>query len=258
MKQSTEHRIEKRRIHLTPLQTIGHYSFALFPLLFPAMDLYFQVTDKHVVNSFSSLANFICVGLSVLIIVLKHKELISERIYDSRTDEQFKDAVFATANTMKWNIMEFDHKKLKAIATNGWIGRDYSIISVVRVTKYVEVQSNFDMIMSLPDVFGINKKHRRVFLNNYILSSEVNDLNDRAINDIKRKEQAVENDSEWSLKNTLKRIIAYVFSLAFLSLGIFLWKYDGFSLVVPILIVLGTFYIVFDLYVMYTKVKNAG
>ena len=258
MNNVTQHRIEKVRIELTLIQYMGHYSIALLPLMIPAMELYFHVNDIQAINSFSNLAIGICFVISGVLLYFKHRELIKERLYESRTNEEFKDAVFATANKMKWIIEEFEQDRLKATATNYWRTGSWSSIAIKREPKYVEIKSIFTLFLSAPDIFGTNKQHRRAFLRNYILSNQINDLNDRVISEINRKEQEIENEPEWNLKNTLKRIIAYVFSLAFLSLGIAAWKYDGFTLMVPILIIVGTFYIILDLYVMYTKMKKAS
>jgi len=68
----------------------------------------------------------------------------------------------------------------------------------------------------------------------------------------------IENEPEWSLKNTLKRLIAYVFSFGFLAMAIAIWRNGGFRFSILLLIIFGSFYIVFDVYVMWSKRTNSS
>ena len=58
------------------------------------------------------------------------------------------------------------------------------------------------------------------------------------------------------MNNKLRRFAGYLISICFIGIGFSIWNSDGFSLIVPILLVIGSFYILMDLYVMITKGKK--
>lgn len=258
MNNNSIHRIEKLRVKLNPIQSIGHYSFAIFPLIIISVDFYYKITSKPVVNTFSEIAYLICFGLSGFILYLKYQELIIDRLYVKRSNKEFKEAVLATANKMKWSIEYLNNNGMKAISSNDWGINNWSNVSIYKTANYVEIKSIYKLFLSPPDIIGINKKYRMNFLNNYILSNQITNLNDKVVEELKAEEQRIENEPEWSLINTIKRVIAYVISLIFLAIGIGTWRYEGFSLIVLVFLIIGLSYIVFDIYVIRTKNKRAS
>ncbi len=247
-----------KQVILSIWQTVGHYSFMLVPLMFPAFELFYKFSGKTVVNSFSISAKLIFVLISLVIGYFKWRELSYYQIEKSRTDEEFKNAVLASANKLNWIILKMDNSQVKATAYHPWRSRDQQTIQIERQENKVQINSMTEPgFFSVPDFFGVNRTNRNTFFQYYDQSNRIENLNDSVIQQLKEAEEKVENESEWNLKNTLKRITAYIFCLAFLSFGITVWIYEGFSLIVLILCLLGSSYLILDIYVMWTKKKQA-
>ena len=249
------HKKQTRKLKLNPIATIGHYSFALAPLMIPGMELYFKLNQIQNIHSFSSTTLLICFILSGIIIYLKWKELIIERIYQSRTDEEFNDAVLATANKLNWIIKDLNDCEMIATASNSWKSRSWSNIKINRQHNYVEVSSIFDPFLSLPDFFGSNKKNRQTFLHNYLLSNQESSLNEKVIQQLNEEKERLENEPEWSFKNTLKRIVIYLFIFILLAVCVIILL-DGFNFIVIPIGILCLGYLIMDWMMIIKKMRK--
>lgn len=259
MKKRTAHIKSDKRVILNTWQTIGHYSFMLVPLIFPALELFYKLSDKTIVNSFSTKFQLICALFSLAIGYFKWRELFYYSLEESRSDKEFENAVLASANKLNWRIDNLDNSKVDATAFNLWKSRDSQLIQIERQKSKIQISSIIEPgFLSVPDVFGVNKRNINTFLHYYYHSNTIENLNEKVIQHLKDEELKIENEPEWNLKNTLMRLIAYLFCLGFLSLGIAIWNSDGFSFLVLFLCLLGLSYIVFDIYVMWTKRKRAS
>jgi len=259
MKKSTEIIKSDKRVILSFWQTLGHYSFMLVPLMFPAFELYYKFSGKSVVNSFSTTTQIVFVLVSLIIGYFKWRELNYYETKEQRTDKEFEDAVLATANKLKWRIDSFEKSKVIGTGYNPWKSRDAQTINIERLPNKVQISSMMELgFISVPDFFGVNKTNRDTFLKYYYKSKTVESLNEKVIQQLQAEEDRIENEHEWSLKNTLKRIIAYVFSLGFWLLGIAIWKYEKSIIALIIFGLMGSSYILFDFYVMWTKRKKAS
>lgn len=228
----------------------------LIPLIFPGFEVFYNLSSKTTGNTFSTSTHLIFIGLSLLVAYLKRKELNFIQLNEKRTNKEFENAVLATANKLSWNIINFNDSLVEANAFNTWKSRDPQRITIVRKANKVLINSMFEPgFPSVPDLWGINKKNELTFLHYYQQSNNDKKLNERVIQNLKDEEDRIENEPEWSPKNSLKRIIAYIFSLSFLALGITIWKEDGFNLVVVLFGIIGSVYVIFDLYVMWKKMK---
>src|SRR6056297_2884231 len=98
MKNRTVHIKSDQRVILSTWQTIGHYSFMLVPLIFPAFELFYKLSGKTTVNSFSNTFQLICVLVSLVIGYFKWRELSYYLLEESRSDKEFENAVLASAN----------------------------------------------------------------------------------------------------------------------------------------------------------------
>lgn len=242
------------RMALTPLKSLSHYSFALLPLLFPIMDVYDLLFDPDMGESLFGRGVLFFTILSVVIAVIKWRELKFRYFKGQLTDKQFENAVYATANKLNWNITEIDKDHVVAEAHDLWKSRDPQLITIVRTKNSVAINSMMDsFLISIPDLFGVNRTNEFTFLTNLKRTKKEEDLNDVVIKELKDEEERIENDPEWSFKNVLKRIIAYIFSFAFFAFGVALWVYDGFSFMVIPLLILGSFYVILDIYVIVKK-----
>ena len=257
MKKTQKYRIESLRLKLNSIQYLGHFSFVLIPLLLPGMELYYKLTNGQTSNAFPFYSHLLVLLLTGIIIYVKWKELHIKRIYEIRTDKQFKDAVFATANKLNWDIEKLDKQNIIAYGNRQWSSQTAKI-QINRKPGYVEVSSIFQPFLSPPDLFGRNRKNMSTFLYNYILSNKEPNINETTVNKIKEEEERIENESEWNFKNALKRIVAYIVSLGFLALGWAIYKSDGFSFLILILAIVGLFYPAVDIYVMIKKARASS
>jgi hypothetical protein len=259
MKNLNDHIKSDKRVILSTWQTIGHYSFMLVPLIFPAFELFYKLSGKPTVNSFSTTFQLICFLVSLAIGYFKWRELCCYLLEESRSDKEFENAVLASANKLNWRIDNFNNYKVDATSYNPWKSRDSQLIQIERQKSRILISSIIEPgFLSVPDFFGINRRNINTFLNYYNQSNTVENLNEKVIQHLKEEEEKIENEPEWNLKNTLKRLIAYLFCFGFLSLGIAIWNSDGFSFLVLFLCLLGLSYIIFDIYVIWTKRKKAS
>ncbi len=233
MKNRTVHIKSDKRVILSTWQTIGHYSFMLVPLIFPALELFNKLSGKTTVNSFSITFQLICVLVSLAIGYFKWRELFYYSLEESRTDKEFENAVLASANKLNWRIDKLNNSNVYAIAIKPWKSRDSQLIQISRQKSKIQISSiNEPGFLTIPDVFGTNKRNINTFLHYCYHSNKIENLNEKVIQHLKDEEQKIENEPEWNFKNTLKRLIAYLFCLGFLSLGIAFWISDGFSFLV--------------------------
>lgn len=248
-----------KRVTLSFWQTVGHYSFMLVPLMFPAFELYYMLSGNPAVNTFSPRTYIVFVLVSLAIGIFKWRELTYYELREQRSDKEFKNAVLAAANKLNWQIDYFKKNEVVATGYKPWRSRDPQTIRIEKRHNKVLVSSMMELgILSVPDFFGVNRLNRKTFLSYYFESNKVEKLNEEVIQQLKEEEERVENESELSPKNTLRRIIAYMFSLAFLALGIALWKYGESTLALVIFGLLGLSYIVLDICVLLMKRRKAN
>jgi hypothetical protein len=253
------HTKSHKRVALSFWQSLGHYSFMLVPLMFPAFELFYKLRGKTAVNTFSTRTQIIFILVSIIIGIFKWRELNYYEIKEQRTDNEFENAVLAAANKLNWRIDYFKENKVAATGYNPWKSRDSQTIKIERKRNKVLINSMMELgIITVPDFFGVNRQNRNTFLNYYYESDKIEKLNEKVIQQLKEEEDRIENEHEWSLKNTLKRIIAYIFSLGFWVIGIAIWNHH--KSVGPLIIfgILGSSYIIFDIYVMWAKRKKAS
>lgn len=244
-----------QRIKLTLNQTLFHYSFMLVPLFVIAYEFYYKLSGNTIVNEFSGTAKLVLIVLSLIIGYLKWRELLYSQLNVKRTTKQFEKAVLASANKMNWNITNFENNIVEATASRKWIRGILKII-IRRESDSVLINSRTDSrLISPPDLFGANKTHTSTFLHYYQISNTVKDLKENVIKDVNDEEVQILKEPEWNFKNTLKRLIAYLFSLGFLGIGLATWHYDGFSFYALLFSALGCSYVLLDIYVMWVKTK---
>ena len=259
MTKNNLYRKSKKHVVLSFWQTIGHYSFMLVPLLIPGIELFYKIIGKTTVNTFSTSTQLILVLASLIIGYFKFREPNYYELEEPRIDKEFENAVLAAANKLKWRINYLDKNKAIARGYNPWKSRDAQTIKIERLNNKVLINSMIEQdFISVPDFLGINRTNRNTFLQYYFNSNKIENLNEKVIQHLKDEKEKIENEPEWSLKNTLMRLIAYIFCFGFLGIGFAIWKYEGFNLAVVLLIIIGLSYFLFDIYVMWTKLKKAS
>lgn len=247
-------RKSKKRIVLSFWETMQHYSFVLIPLFIPGIALYYKLSDKSTVNSFAPTTQLIFVFISLLIGYIKWRELNYYELDESRTDSEFENAVLATANKINWIVNTLNNNNAEAISRDPWKSSDFQSIKIIRLSNKVMINSMTEPnIISVPDLFGLNMKNRNTFLHYYYISNKVENLNEEVIRYLKGEEERIENEPEWNMKNTLRRIALYILCLGFMGIGLAIWKYDEFNFGVLLCLIIGISYIAIDIYILWTK-----
>lgn len=210
----------KKRIVLSFWQTIQHYSFVLIPLIILGIDLYYKLSDKSTVNSFAPTTQLIFVFISLIIGYFKWRELNYYELDESRTDSQFENAVLATSNKLNWIVNKLNNNNAEAISRDPWKSSDFQSIKIIRLSNKVIINSMTEPnIISAPDFFGLNRKNRNTFLHYYHISNKVENINEEVTNYLKDEEGQLENEPEWNMKNTLRRIALYTLCFGFIAIG---------------------------------------
>lgn len=245
------------RIKLSTLQYLGHYSFMLVPLILPGIEFFFKLRGEVVMNPYSTITHLICISLSLVIGYFKWKELKFYEVKDYRTDKEFECAILATANKLEWIIIKLENNYVEALNLNAGLSLDYQKITILRHKNRVWINSIIDPgLFSTNDIFGFNRRNRSTFVKYYHQSNLEKDINERVIQELIAEKARIENEPEWNIKNTLKRLVIYVFSLVFIIIAIAIYKYNGFHWSVLIFGVFGLFYIVLDIYILIIKKRK--
>lgn len=110
-------------------------------------------------------------------------------------------------------------------------------------------------MQSNPFSRGWNRKNLQVFKDNLIAAAKGEDVVKAAEEKALEQEFQLENESEWTLGNTGKRIIGYFFALALLGVcGLILA--EGFNLVFILLGALCVGYLVLDVVIIVKKMNK--
>lgn len=244
-----------KRVVLSFWQSIGHYSFVLIPQIPLMFEVYALITGDSFSNTFS-ISTYIFLGVvSILIGYLKWNELHYYEFNEGRNDDEFENAVLAASNKQRWGILEVNNKKVDAIIND--YRRNLQKIKIERDSGKVLINIISDVFfLEPPDLFGANKKIRNNFLHYYIKSNTVENLNEKVIQELETERKRKENESEWTLKNILRRIIAYLVSYAFIAVAMFIMSFEGPTLLVLFFLILGFYYLVVDAYFIFTKNKK--
>ncbi len=143
-------------------------------------------------------------------------------IESSLSNDDFKNLVKATANDLDWNIEHLTQDYAICYKHVGWQWDGLKII-ILKSEDSIGFNSMVaPSIRSNPFSGGWNKRNLKVFKDNLKkLKSSINIL-ELSIQKIEKKEKEYLNDSEWSFKNMLIRLVFYSLSLMFLALGIWL------------------------------------
>jgi|GEM_PF-2349834 len=113
-------------------------------------------------------------------------------------------------------------------------------------------------LRSNPFTLGLNRKNKFELIRQYQLILNGNNVNEIENQKIVQKEEEFWNESEWTFKNTIKRVIGYGFSILFIIIGVlFMFEADIQGLIYGVLMLLfSASYIFYDVKVILEKYKK--
>lgn len=249
--------IESMRIYMSSWERIEHW-VNFFVLLIP-LGFIGKITI------YMPLANdeFPSYGIAVFLaflLFLRHK-LVGPKMdaYTSNlTAEQFQKANHAAAILNDWMVLSNRKDYFTAIKGVGWQWEGIKITAIHKNgITYLNSMVN-PAISSNPFTFGMVKKNKVELIRQYQFILNGENVVDLAEKEIEKREVEFWDESEWNVKNLLKRIIGYVLSVPFMGLGIWLivsgdWKGIGIGIVI---VWLCSSYIYHDIMIIREKRKR--
>ena len=219
------------------------------------VDVILKVFGSNQVNSFSIQAHLIFICICLVFLYFKWKELNFESYPIERTAQQFKDSVLAAANKMKWRVKVLSDNSAIATTHDYWSSTGGHKVEIYREKGKLLINSRIlaYRLGSGPDIFSANRKIKSTFIDIYFRSNKGENILKVINKEIKDAEIAIENEPEWTVKNILKRIIAYLFCFAFMTIAYLIFEHDGFHIIALFLGLLGLSYILLDIYVILKK-----
>ncbi|MFD1551031.1 hypothetical protein [Putridiphycobacter roseus] len=176
------------------------------------------------------------------------------------TEQEFKQANTATAILNEWDILSNRKDYFTAIKKSNWIWEGIKVTAILKNGKLYVNSMVTPSVRAHPFTFGHNRKNKVKLLEEYKSVLEGNDVLENANIELEKRENDFWKESEWTLANTLKRIVGYLFSIIFIMIAVLAIVEANFQLLffgVFLLIVSGT-YIVYDIKVILEKRKKQG
>ncbi|HHH50332.1 MAG TPA: hypothetical protein ENK52_05075 [Saprospiraceae bacterium] len=213
--------IESMKINLTKGEKIEHWvNFIL--MLIPLVVLGEIIMGESITDGEFPKSGIIIIIMFFLF--LRHK-LVSPKldVYKSGlTEEQFKQANQAAATLNEWVILSNRKNYFSAIKGTGWQWEGIKITAILKNGKiYLNSMVN-PSTRSNPFSFGLNKKNKLALIRQYQLILKGENVVESADKEIEKREEEFWEESEWNIKNALKRIIGYGLSIPFIILGIWM------------------------------------
>ena len=210
--------IESLKIKLTRGEKIDHW-LNFFSLLIPLFSIGITTIYLPLLNGEITVIGIII--LIAFILLLRHK-LLSPKIEvfkSELTSEQFKLANQAAATLNEWVILSNRRNFFQAIKGTSWQWDGIKITAILKNGKiYLNSMVN-PSLRSNPLTFGLNKKNKLALIQQYQLILKGSNVIENAEKEVDKTEKEFWEKSEWTIKNSLKRIIIYGLSVLLIILG---------------------------------------
>lgn len=242
-----------KRVKLTTFQTIEYYQFGIFTLL-----VFSPIIWGGHNSSTESNGWLVAYGCLVLWITytyyLLYNGLTFKHLKIKLTDDQFKNALKASATYNNWEIITLKQNKFKAInhvdfqrsgITIEMNKKDYTINYACYVTPSLTAN---------PFTMGRRLKNLNLILENIKREMEGIDSLDYVKNQMLIDEHHFWQSSEWTFKKTIVRILLYSLCIGFFALTGFLLRDGSFIGIIPSF--LAIMYLQFDLRILLAKRKK--
>lgn len=220
--------IDSMKIHLSKEES-AEYWMSFFSFLIPLGVFAFIVVYLPISNG--EFPIYGTIFIIILFLLLVRYQLLSVKldVYElDLNEEQFRQANEAAAILNGWIILSDSANYFTAIKeTSGqWQG-----IKVTAIQNNGRLYLNSmprPSIRSNPFTFGQNKKNKLALIRQYQLIIKGENVIEVACEIVAKRESEFWEESEWSIKNTLKRVLGYGLSLLFIVLAVMMITTGGF------------------------------
>lgn len=232
----------KERIQLTGGQWFNHFVVSINLLIaagifgYPFIKFYllkWPNPNPNDFNFFYLMALFI--GLSIFLYWQNWKSLFFQEYKATMTDKQFKRAIKVTAKELNWQISTLEKNYAEAIRSQETFGNGGEKITIKKTAHKVLINSIGD-----PELLrkGYSRKRNKENLQSFLINAaniiKGKDAEGIVATKLKKEQEAFWEESEWTIKNSLMRVLGYGFVLIFLLAGVLL-VYEGiFEGIIPI------------------------
>jgi hypothetical protein len=251
MQKEIEKQFKEGRLKLSLWDKIQHYAFVLIILFIPIVDLYVKYI-KHEYSDISLIIDYIFIALAVYFTFYKYRSLAFKKYKINHSSSNFQSATEATAIELGWEVEKLNSHIL--IAESGcptqWDG---ILITVLRDDHKIYFVSIIKpSLRSNPFSFGRNKKNFWTFSSNLIDSTNGVDVVQRAKAKADEEKMKSENEPEWNLKNTIRRIVIYLIILILFGVSIMILR-EGFHPYSILLLLICLGYVLMDVTILIQK-----
>ncbi|MFK7807330.1 MAG: hypothetical protein AB8F74_05945 [Saprospiraceae bacterium] len=151
---------------------------------------------------------------SAIIILIRHKLTAPnlDKLDYRLSEKQFKNANRAAAMLNKWTVLSNTKNYFLATKSIPWQW-DGIRVTVMRTEKKIYLNSMVaPSVQSNPFTFGWNKKNKKELIHQYESVIKGNDVIKKAYDQKVKTRKEIEQESKWTPKRIMKRIIGYGFS----------------------------------------------
>lgn len=253
--------IDTERLKLTFFQTVSHYSLVIFLVIIWGYSIY-SLFEMNVTETYSGVRSSMEIILSslpflfgaIVFYFIQRTRLNFYELTIKFSGDEFEEALSRTAKELKWKINTHQKKYVRAIRPSNWTGSWGEMITIILDGDRILLNSicDPDNIASIAS-YGWNKKNLKTFAAN---------LKD-TINHVPAKQPTTLEIplNEWTLKNTVIRIITYPFCLFLIVLGFYMiidpvnYKSPGAGIGI---IIISSMYLYTDLKIITTRKKSTN
>lgn len=246
--------LEIGKIQLNKWETFAHYSLLLPILLIPIISLYSGIAGKGTISRVPifEMMMFVIAGIYIY---NRYKALEFKKYRLEHTAENFKLAAEATSIELNWRI--------EILTDNLLIAKKYDLdsqwdglkITIIREGNKIYSNSMVNPSMrSNPFSNAWNKKNLQVFNNNLIYATRGEKIIEKATEKLRKAKVKAANESEWTLKNIVKRIVAYLIIFILLSACALILS-EGFNFIPILIIGICVGYLIMDWMLIIKKIK---
>ena len=245
------------KVPLTRFELIEHWA-NLLTLSVPILMIGYALVDTTGDQNKVALT---LVGLAIVYFLLIRHKLSSLRLNvyrTSMTESEFKQANSAAAKLNDWEIVSNKKNYFSAIKRTGWQWDGIRVFSILRDDKVFLNGMVNPSIRSNPFVFGLDEKMKHELIKQYKLAIQGQDVMDMVDQQVVMEEEKFWNESEFSTKNFLMRIVGYILSFALITICVLLILEKNLTGILVGLIIIGLVgqYLYYDIKIIREKKRR--
>lgn len=249
--------ISERKIHLSNSEKSAYWlNFIL--LLIAVFLIGYESIDSAIQRG--EFPYLVLILISVVLLFLRHKLInLKMEVYGAKiSGEAFCQANRAAAKLDDWTVLSNTENFFSAIKNVNWQKDGIKITVILQDEKLYLNSMVAPSMRSNPFSFGWNKKNKLALIRQYQSIMKGEDVGKQVNAEIEKREQAFWDQSEWTFKAIIKRMIGYGLTMLFLVIAFLMFMEGGAKEVIyGITIVLFcAYYIYYDVKVILEKKKK--